>query len=80
MKLSTEELGNILEALVDAHDLDTVVQSLAGICYEKAAHIEQSYSDAPLAAKWHGAGQVLEDIVADITSALYDAGGRKRMT
>jgi hypothetical protein len=48
-----------LEELIDRYGLPNVVQALADVCFEKAAHIMESYSDKPLAEAWERDGERL---------------------
>lgn len=48
-----------LKAYIDKHSLATVLQMLAEICAEKAAHVEDSWRDEALARHWMEAGAVL---------------------
>jgi hypothetical protein len=48
-----------LEQLIDRYGLPNVVQALADVCFEKAAHIVESYSDKPLAEAWERDGERL---------------------
>jgi hypothetical protein len=41
-----------LEAMIDKYSLAKVCDMLAGICGEKASHIEENWQDYPLAKRW----------------------------
>lgn len=43
---------DMLEALVDKYNLDSVIGKLSEICFEKAEHIRTNWQDAPTARKW----------------------------
>jgi hypothetical protein len=44
-----------LEAFVDAHGLECVLNRLASVCREKAEHVETNWQDARLARIWNSA-------------------------
>ncbi len=46
----------ILEEIIDRKGLTFVVDLVCQICYDKAEHIEVSYSDKPLAEHWRKSG------------------------
>lgn len=48
-----------LEALIDACGLCDVLDALSEICDEKAAHIEDTYSDRHLARTWRETGKAI---------------------
>lgn len=48
----TAEQEATLEALIDECGLCAVLQSLASVCDQKAAHIHASYNDLGLARRW----------------------------
>lgn len=45
-------LGVMLEELIDAQGLASVLETIAGICAEKAQHIRTSYGDLTLSKTW----------------------------
>lgn len=53
-----------LEAMIDEWGLKTTLESIAGICHEKAEHIQASYaessSDDPTAKRWERAANVVD--------------------
>ncbi len=46
------ELEAKLEALVDTHGLETLLETLATICSEKSDHVASNWQDATLAGAW----------------------------
>lgn len=56
MKIPTRADVATLEALVDSISLYEVLSMLEAICVSKAAHIEESWQDRPLAKLWSNAG------------------------
>ena len=44
-----------LEAMIDAHGLCAVLEAIAGICAEKAAHVSSNWQDKALAELWDNA-------------------------
>ncbi len=53
------EFSEKLEALIDAHGLYNVVETLSTICSEKAEHIETNWQDGKLARQWDYAAKSL---------------------
>jgi hypothetical protein len=51
--------GMALEAIVDKFGMLRVLEALGDICEAKAEHIAASYSDKPLAQRWHARGKAL---------------------
>ncbi len=41
-----------IEAYMDKHTLSDVLEIISYICHEKAAHIQATYNDKPLAKQW----------------------------
>ena len=52
----------MLERLVDATSLRSVIGTLGTICSEKAAHISENWQDNALARLWDSAGTKLETV------------------
>lgn len=50
------ELDDTLEALIDAHDLQTVLNSIVRVCGEKADHLRTNWQDRQSARVWEDAG------------------------
>ncbi|MBE7465624.1 MAG: hypothetical protein HS116_19290 [Planctomycetes bacterium] len=55
-----------LEALVDRHGLETVLNLLAEICREKAEHLRCHWQDHTTARVWDRAASRIEAAVAKI--------------
>lgn len=58
------EPAYILEQIIDGNSLAKVCDMLAGICGQKAAHIEENWQDGPLAKKWDRASGNLRTLAA----------------
>ncbi len=43
---------DLLESLVDRHDLPALIEALAEICSAKADHVQESWQDETLAKYW----------------------------
>lgn len=55
-----------LEALVDKHTLQGVLEGLAFIAGEKATHVEENWQDAELAKSWANDADYLERMAPGI--------------
>jgi hypothetical protein len=53
----TPDQKRALEALIDADDLRSVVETIADICGEKAEHIRSNWQDAATASVWDRAAR-----------------------
>jgi hypothetical protein len=53
---------DVLEAYLDLHGLDTVLETLSEICHDKAVHIAENWQDVALAKEWHKAGDRIHAI------------------
>lgn len=51
-----------LEAMIDRYSLAKVCDMLAGICGEKADHIQTNWQDGPLARRWQTASNRLHTL------------------
>lgn len=51
-----------LEKLVDRYGLKDVLSVLAGVCAEKADHIQVNWQDAALAKQWTSASRKLDTL------------------
>lgn len=60
--MTTQELKNQLERLIDGHSTSTVLEALSLVCYEKANHIEENWQDKNLASTWNSAGNMISKI------------------
>jgi hypothetical protein len=47
-----------LESLIDKSSLRAVIEALSNIAVQKAAHVEETWQDRPLANQWRRAGVV----------------------
>lgn len=54
------DLAMTLETLVDRAGLQTVLQTLASVCFDKSIHIEHSWQDANTAKAWELVGQAID--------------------
>lgn len=61
------DLENEIEKLVDASSVQSIIEALAVVCYEKAEHIRSSYNDKPLARQWEKNG----NLVIKLSSKIY---------
>jgi hypothetical protein len=52
----------IIEKIIDGTSLAKVCDMLAGICGEKASHIEENWQDTPLANRWQRASNRLHTL------------------
>ncbi len=50
--MENDATKGILEALVDRFQLDVVLSALADVCYDKAAHVQETWQDRALAKAW----------------------------
>lgn len=50
--MTTQEMQDTLEALIDSNTLASVVNALARICEEKAEHIRSNWQDGAMAKGW----------------------------
>jgi hypothetical protein len=55
-----------LESLIDKYSLESVLDTIAGICYEKEDHILASYDDVALAKTWGADGDRIARILGKI--------------
>lgn len=60
----TQEQRDALEALVDKCGLADVIEGLAVVCHEKAAHISETWQDRDTARPWTEAGRKLDKLAA----------------
>lgn len=61
---------DLLESLIDKVGLETVIQSLANVCYNKGDHIETTWQDEALATGWFRMAGKLEKTLSDSLSRL----------
>ena len=61
----TTPLNDLLEPLLDESDLQTVIEALSAVCFEKAAHLESNWQDRVSAKYWRSAGRYLEQVSAN---------------
>jgi len=54
-----DDSSTILEGLVDAHDLDGVIEALADVCFAKADHLRSNWQDDATARTWERAAKTL---------------------
>lgn len=52
----------LIEAIIDACGVAAVVEAIAQICAEKAAHIEENWQDPSTAQWWQQRGKKLQDV------------------
>ena len=55
-----ETLAEELESLIDAVNLNHVLEALIEVCYGKAEHLRSNWQDAAAAKLWEKAGAVLD--------------------
>lgn len=60
------ELSYHLEDLVDQHGLESILESLADICYAKSEHVASNWQDRVLAAKWDSNGRKINSLAARV--------------
>jgi len=65
---SEANLNDTLEALIDRHGLAIVLDTIAGICDDKAEHIRHTWQDANTARPWTWAAQRIENVSAFLTN------------
>jgi hypothetical protein len=53
-------LDNSIEALVDSHDLHTVMEALATVLDDKAEHLAGNWQDHAAARCWSRAARILD--------------------
>lgn len=51
-----------LELMIDRNTIDKVLDALVRICSEKADHIEENYSDVPLAERWRAIAKRIDAV------------------
>lgn len=56
----------MVERLIDKHNLADVLIMIGDICNEKAAHIQMNWQDEKLAIKWNKAGQIVKKSVKSL--------------
>ena len=62
-----EDMQAKLEDLVDQADLQTVLECLARVCFEKEEHILINWQDKPLSKVWSKAGQDIMRVFGKVT-------------
>jgi hypothetical protein len=55
-----------LESAIDHSSVRVILEIIAGICYEKAAHIEENWQDKNTARVWDRAGKRVEATAAKV--------------
>lgn len=60
----------MLENLVDQHDLAGVIDALANICYGKSQHLQCNWQDELSAKQWEKAGNKLNNLTRIIENLL----------
>lgn len=50
---------NALEALIDASNVEAVMQALSDICVDKASHLDEAWQDRETARLWNYAAGVI---------------------
>ena len=48
-----------LETLIDAHNLDGVLEALSEICHAKAEHLRSNWQDSATAKQWNQAASIV---------------------
>jgi hypothetical protein len=61
-KLTSQQMQDTLEALIDSHNLASVLQALAYVCGEKAEHLRVNWQDTTAARHWEKAGCELDTL------------------
>jgi len=61
-----QDLVEVLETIVDKHELLHVMTALECMCSEKAMHIEMNWQDKRLAREWNRAANALTTAVNKI--------------
>ncbi len=46
-----------IEELIDRYDLDVVLRAVADVCYDKSAHVSETWQDGHLSKAWERAGK-----------------------
>ncbi len=69
MQFITKEQTDALEAMIDRYGLEQILNTVAGICAEKADHIRGNWQDCDLAAQWDKLG-TLVSLTADSATDL----------
>ena len=62
----TQSRKDEFEAMIDATTLQEVVEALAEIAFEKAAHLRENWQDERSAKVWEKAGERLNKLVPHI--------------
>lgn len=60
-------MNDQLEQLIDQHGLVRVMEIIAGICYEKAIHVETNWQDKVLAGEWESNGNAIDSLAPSLT-------------
>jgi len=55
-------MSEVLEAMIDKHSLDEVLEVLETICWEKEEHVRTNWQDQFLAGLWKRAAKGLQKI------------------
>lgn len=66
--MTTEQLKNQLEQLVDTNSMQYVLNQLAEISYEKAEHTRSNWQDEKLAKMWDNTGKNISKVLSNITT------------
>lgn len=69
-----DKVNVLLEQLIDAHGLESILDRLAAIAEEKAEHVVQAYSDDILAKRWRSAGAACSSASLNCAKHLSPTG------
>jgi hypothetical protein len=63
---TTEDM-EILESLVDQHDVDGLLEMLALVCYAKAEYVESNWQNKELADEWDYRGLKVQGLAGQLS-------------
>ena len=55
------KIENQLETLIDAHGVDSILESIGIVCRDKADHIRSNWQDNVLAGQWERVAKKIDD-------------------
>jgi hypothetical protein len=60
------ELQEQLEALIDRHSLNTVIEALGEVAFAKSNHVAENWSDMAASKAWQIAGSGLQKLASKV--------------
>lgn len=55
-----QETNDAIEKLIDSTSLETVLNAVVQVCYEKAAHLRSNWQDEVAAKRWERAAVLID--------------------